>query len=171
MHWKSMKRCRTLIHRMITEQQVKNKQIKRKRVNVFKFQENKFQIVQNNLQEIKMILIKKRFGKTTSCNDHYMINMGGQRPKTGGNWLSNGPYLQCWTTFGQAQVSRKHFCFPIQYSLLPHYIIKYKNNWLLSFFIIPVFLLFHHIRCTCFSSRRPMMKCKFQHWLLWVCIM
>ena len=65
-----------LIHRMITKQ-VKNKQIKRKRVNVFKFQENKFQIVQNNLQEIKMILIKKRFGKTTSCNDHYMINMGG----------------------------------------------------------------------------------------------
>ena len=73
-----------LIHRMITKQ-VKNKQIKRKRVNVFKFQENKFQIVQNNLQEIKMILIKKRFGKTTSCNDHYMINMGSQRPKTGSN--------------------------------------------------------------------------------------
>ena len=51
-----------LIHRMITKQ-VKNKQIKRKRVNVFKFQENKFQIVQNNLQEIKMILIKKKIWK------------------------------------------------------------------------------------------------------------
>ena len=51
-----------LIHRMITKQ-VKNKQIKRKRVNVFKFQENKFQIVQNNLQEIKMILIKRKIWK------------------------------------------------------------------------------------------------------------
>ena len=68
---------------MITKQQVKNKQIKRKRVNVFKLQENKFQIVQNNLQEIKMILIKKRFGKTTSCNDHYMINMGSAEPRLG----------------------------------------------------------------------------------------
>ena len=32
------------------------------------------------------IIIKKRFlGKATGYNDHYMINMGGQRPKTGGN--------------------------------------------------------------------------------------
>ena len=49
-----MKRLRTLIHRMITKQQVKNEQIKRKQtcslffVNVSKFQENKFKIVQNN---------------------------------------------------------------------------------------------------------------------------
>ena len=29
---------------------------------------------------------KKRFlVKTTGHNDHYMINMGGQKPKTGGN--------------------------------------------------------------------------------------
>ena len=29
---------------------------------------------------------KKRFlGKVTGHNDHYMINMGGQRPKIGGN--------------------------------------------------------------------------------------
>ena len=29
---------------------------------------------------------KKRFlGKTTSHNNHYMINMGGQRPKIGSN--------------------------------------------------------------------------------------
>ena len=29
---------------------------------------------------------KKRFlGKATSHNDHYMINMGGQRPKIGSN--------------------------------------------------------------------------------------
>ena len=54
-------------------------------VNVFKFQENKFKIVQKNLQEIKIILIKKRFvGKATGHNDHY-ISMGSQRPKIGGN--------------------------------------------------------------------------------------
>ena len=48
-----MKRWKVLIHRMITKQQVKNKQIKRKQtcccVNVLKFQENKFKIVQKNL--------------------------------------------------------------------------------------------------------------------------
>ena len=48
----------------IMKQQVKNEQMKRKQtcslcfVNVFKFQENKFKIVQNNLLEIKVILIK-----------------------------------------------------------------------------------------------------------------
>ena len=31
---------------------------------------------------------EKFLGKATSHNDHYMINMGGQRPKT-------SPYLQC----------------------------------------------------------------------------
>ena len=77
---------------MIKKQQVKNEKIKRKQtrslcfVNVFKFQENKFKIVQKNLQEIKIILIKKRFvGKATGHNDHYMISMGSQRPKIGGN--------------------------------------------------------------------------------------
>ena len=50
-----MKRWKVLIHRMITKQQVKNKQIKRKQtcslcfVNVLKFQEDKFKIVQKNL--------------------------------------------------------------------------------------------------------------------------
>ena len=71
---------------MITKQHVKNEQIKRKQtsslcfVNVFKFQENKFKIVQKNLQEIKTILIK-----ATSHNDYYMISMGGSRPKIGSN--------------------------------------------------------------------------------------
>ena len=27
-------------------------------------------------------------------NDHYMISMGGQRPKVGGDWPLTGPYLQ-----------------------------------------------------------------------------
>ena len=55
------------MHRMITKQQVKNEQIKRKLtcslcfVNVFKFQEKKFKIAQNNFQEIKTLLIKKTF--------------------------------------------------------------------------------------------------------------
>ena len=51
-----MKKLRALlIHRMITKQQVKNEWIKRKQtcslcfVNMFKFQESKFKIVQNNL--------------------------------------------------------------------------------------------------------------------------
>ena len=75
---------------MITKQGV-NEQIKRKQacslcfVNMLKFQEIKFKIVQKNFQEIK-ILMKKRFiGKATGHNDHYMINMGGQRPKIGDN--------------------------------------------------------------------------------------
>ena len=51
----STKMWRTLIRRMITKQRVKNEQIKRKQtcslclVNMFKFQENKFKIVQKNL--------------------------------------------------------------------------------------------------------------------------
>ena len=74
---------------MILKQQVKNEQIKRKQtcslcfVKVFKFQENKFKVVQKNFQEI--IIIKIFLGKATSHNDHYMINMDGQRPKIGGN--------------------------------------------------------------------------------------
>ena len=39
--------------------------------------------------------MKKRFiGKVTGHNDHYMINMGGQRPKIGYNWPLTGPCLQ-----------------------------------------------------------------------------
>ena len=41
-----------------------------------------------------MILIKRFLGKTTSDNDHYMINMGSQRPKIGSTWPLNSPYLQ-----------------------------------------------------------------------------
>ena len=77
---------------MITKQQVKNEQIKEKQdcslsfVNVFKFQENKLKTVQKNFLEIKIKLTKKIFlGKATSHNDHYIINMGGKRPKTDGN--------------------------------------------------------------------------------------
>ena len=64
MQWKGMKRWRALIHRMITKQQVKNEQIKRKQtcsvcfVKVFKFEENKFKVVQKNFWE-KTIIIKK----------------------------------------------------------------------------------------------------------------
>ena len=81
-----------LIHRMIRKQQVKNELIKRKQtyylcnVNVFKFRESKFKIIQNNFQEIKRILIKNRFpGKATSDNDHYIINISIQGPKIGSN--------------------------------------------------------------------------------------
>ena len=86
-----MKSWRALIHR-ITKQQVKNEQIRKKQtcflcfINVFKFQENKLKIVLKNFQEIKIILKKYIFlGKATRHNDHYMINMGGQRLKTTGN--------------------------------------------------------------------------------------
>ena len=90
---------RELIHRMIAKhgqkkrnvKNIKNEQKKRKQtcslcfVNMFKFQENKFKIIQKNFLEIKIVLIKKRFlGKATGHNDHH-INMGGQRPKIGGN--------------------------------------------------------------------------------------
>ena len=53
-------------------------------VNVFKLQENKFKIIQNNFQEIK--IIKKDFLEkppvTISLHDKCM---GGKRPKIGGN--------------------------------------------------------------------------------------
>ena len=63
---KNMKGWRALIHRMITKQQVKNEQTKKQTcslcfVNVFKSQENKFKIVQKNLWEIEILLLKKRF--------------------------------------------------------------------------------------------------------------
>ena len=71
---------------MITKR-VKNEQIKRKQtcsvsfVKVFKFQDNKFKVVQKNFQE-KII---RFLGKPIGPNDHYMINMGGQSPKIGVN--------------------------------------------------------------------------------------
>ena len=87
-----MQSWRMLIHRMITKQQVKNEQIKRKQTysscnaNVFKFRESKFKIIQKNFKEIKKILIKNRFlGKATSHNDHYMINISIKGPKIGSN--------------------------------------------------------------------------------------
>ena len=84
------KRWRALVHRMITKQQVKNEQIKRKQtspasfVKVFKFQDDMFKIVQQNFQAI--IVNKISLENPLRCHDdHYMINMGGQRPKIGGN--------------------------------------------------------------------------------------
>ena len=65
--WKSSKRKRVLIHRMITKQRVKNEQIKIKQtcsvsfVKVCQFQDNKFKIVQKNFLEI---IIKKIHWKT-----------------------------------------------------------------------------------------------------------
>ena len=38
---------------------------------------------------------KRSLGKDTGRNGHYIINMGSQRWKTGGNWLLADPYLQC----------------------------------------------------------------------------
>ena len=34
---------------------------------------------------MKKKIIKRLLGNATGHNDHYMINMGGQRPKIGGN--------------------------------------------------------------------------------------
>ena len=54
MQWKSTKRWGALVQRMITKQQVKIEQIKRKQtcsvsfVQVFKFQNNMLKIVQKN---------------------------------------------------------------------------------------------------------------------------
>ena len=40
----------------------------------------------------------KIFLRNATChNDHYMINMGGQRSKTGSNWPLTVPYLKCRT--------------------------------------------------------------------------
>ena len=40
----------------------------------------------------KININKKRFlGKATGHSDHYMTNMGGQRPKIGGIWSLSGP--------------------------------------------------------------------------------
>ena len=73
---------------MIMKQQVKNEQIKRKQtcsvcfVKIFKFQESKIKIVQKNFYDI---IIIRFLGKANAHNDHYMTNMGGQKPKIGGN--------------------------------------------------------------------------------------
>ena len=78
---------------MIAKQQVKET-CSLHFVNVFKFQESKFKILQKNL--IQIISIKKYIflGKATSHNDHCMINMGGQRPKIGSNLPLTSLYLQ-----------------------------------------------------------------------------
>ena len=52
-------------------------------VNIIKLQQNKFKIIHKNFS--KIILTIRFLGKATGHNDHYMINMGNQRPKTGGN--------------------------------------------------------------------------------------
>ena len=61
------------------------KRTKKKKTNlclkVFKLQDKKFKIVQKNFQEI----IIKISWKTIVHNDHYMKNMGCQRPKVGRN--------------------------------------------------------------------------------------
>ena len=68
---------------------------------------------------------KKRFlGKATSPNDHYMINMGSQRPKIGGNWPLTGPYLQryfdSWLVKFKSETNEQHslttkWCFLLSY--------------------------------------------------------
>ena len=77
---------------------------------------------------------KKLFlGKVTGHNDHYMINMGGQRPKTGSNWPLIGPYLQCWYTVWNSKKVRaiifpfilSHFSFIINATnFFPHFLNK-----------------------------------------------
>ena len=47
---------------------------------VSEFQENKFKIAQQNFQKIIKDILEN-----PSVFDHYMINMGGQRPKAGSN--------------------------------------------------------------------------------------
>ena len=60
--------------------------------------EKSSRIVQKSFYEIKIIIIKRFLWKATSHNDHYIINLGGQRPKIGGNWPLTSPYLQHWLT-------------------------------------------------------------------------
>ena len=40
--------------------------------------------------------LRMAVSEATGQNDHYMINMDGQRPKTGGNWPLTDLYLQRW---------------------------------------------------------------------------
>ena len=80
-----VQKWRALIYRMIAKQGVKNERIKRKQtcsvsfVKVFKFQENKI------AQKKFLGNDKKHPGKPIGHGDHYMINMGNQRPKIGSN--------------------------------------------------------------------------------------
>ena len=47
----------------------------------------------------------KRFlRKATDHNDHYIINMGCQKPKIGSNWLLTSPYLQCCQSYSKLNV-------------------------------------------------------------------
>ena len=83
---------------MIMQHQVKKWTDKKKQicslcfVNKFKFQ----QVQDRSKKMLGKKNIKKRSGKATGHNDHYMINMGGQRQKIGGNWRLTSPYLQGW---------------------------------------------------------------------------
>ena len=71
---KGTTRWRALVNRMIMKQRVKYEQIKKKTcsvcfVNVIRFRENKFKIVQKNFQEI--IVLKRFLGKANGHNDKY----------------------------------------------------------------------------------------------------
>ena len=74
-----------VFHSVEKYEKVKNELIKSKQncsssfVKVFKFQENKFKIVQKNFLEIRLLV------KPTIRDDHYMINMVSQRLKIGSN--------------------------------------------------------------------------------------
>ena len=53
---------------------------------------------------------KKRFlGTAISHKDHYMINVGGQRPKIGSSWPLTGPYLQRWHQLPRVQIIASQF--------------------------------------------------------------
>ena len=54
-------------------------------------------VLKNICVRLLLKIKKKTFlGKATGHNDHYMINMGGQRPKIDGNWSLTGPYLHLY---------------------------------------------------------------------------
>ena len=69
---------------------------------------------------------KKVLGKATGHRDHYMIIMGGQRAKIGGNWPLTGPYLQrC--TYGTLNM----FLLSVQtnfYVILSSYIEEHRKK-------------------------------------------
>ena len=69
---------------------------------------------------------KKRFlGKAISHNDHYMINMVGQRPKIGSNWPFAGPYFQRCLVLAQVSV----LVGPGAKSLLKSFIAEGTVKW------------------------------------------
>ena len=94
--WKSGERQYTVM----TKQQVKDEQIKRKQTCSLFFKSvwiprKQVQDCSKEFLEKIIILIIKRFlGKATGHNDNYMVSMGGQRPKIDGNWPLTNSYLQ-----------------------------------------------------------------------------